>query len=113
MEELLHIHPAIRTVRKVDRTLTNTVLISRKGLDNISTARDQEFSMLVIPVMIGGLDKYSDEFGQLELCGAFFKKLNFFFFMKDGDYYIVSYDKVPMEDIIPKLRNSLGKLGLL
>jgi hypothetical protein len=104
MRTLLEAHPSIRTVSYIEKPMTNPIKIARIGLNDIDTTRDEQFANLVVPVILGGLEKYQDRFGDFELSGACFQKLNFFFFKKGESTFIISYDKVPIEEVIVKLK---------
>jgi hypothetical protein len=105
MNKLLEAHPSIRTVSYVEKPHTAPERIAREGLTNIDTTRDEQFTNLVVPVILGGLTRYEDSFGEFELSGACFQKLNFFFFQQGESIFIISYDKVPIEEVIIKVKS--------
>jgi hypothetical protein len=107
MHNLLETHPSIRTVFYVERPNAKPERIARKDLTNIDTTRDEQFTNLVVPVILGGLTRYEDSFGEFELSGACFRRLNFFFFQLGESIFIISYDKVPIEEVIIKLKATI------
>ena len=82
MKKLLEAHLSIRTVSYLETQIASPKRIAREGLNNIDTVRDQQFSNLVVPVILGGLIRYEDSFGEFELSEDCFRKLNFFFFQR-------------------------------
>lgn len=108
LESLLRSDKRIRMVTYLKDFSSKPRRVSRGGLVSIDAKNDEAFTTITVPAVLGALLQFEGDFGKLRFVGGMYGNLNFVFFSRPEGIYIVSYDKVPMEEIVENLEKVLN-----
>ncbi len=103
LTEIIQLDPRIRMAISTGGITGHVVKVSREDLDSIEVEDDWSFLEIIATSMVTMFEKYEDRFGELIMSGACMRNLNFFFFRKDDNIIIVSYDPCSVAEIYSKL----------
>jgi len=113
LNALLRSDPRIRTVAYLKDPFTQPKRVARSGIVSIDAKRDEAFTTICIPAVMGSLQQYCDDFGELLFVGGVYERLNFVFFSNEAGIFVISYDKVPMDKIVDNLRKVIDSMDPL
>ena len=107
LKEIIKLDPRIRMAISTGNLFGQVEKVARDDLDSIEVEDDWSFLKIIATSMVTMFEKYEEKFGSLSMSGACMNKLNFFFFRKDDNIILVSYDPCPVTEIYSKLMTIL------
>ena len=102
LKEIVQLDPRIRMAVSTGNLFGKVEKATRDDLDSIDIEDDWSFLKIIATSMVTMFEKYEGKFGILSMSGACMDKLNFFF-QKDDNIILVSYDPCPITKIYSKL----------
>ena len=103
LREIVQLDPRIRMAVSTGNLFGKVEKATRDDLESIDIEDDWSFLKIIATSMVTMFEKYEGKFGKLSMSGACMDKLNFFFFQKDDNIILVSYDPCPITEIYSKL----------